>query len=126
MASIPAERIFHELPDNPARPGDYGKEPSRKFTKYRRERGVGAASERSNKTFHSFRSTLIDALRKAEVPKDRRTRLAGHEYEDTQDRNYDGGDVLTMFDYSTLKADIERVRFDIDFTPYTRSTAQSE
>lgn len=120
VSSVTAGRLFPELPDNTARPGDFGKEASRKFTDYRRKCGVGEKSERSNKTFHSFRSTLISALRKAEVPKDRRTRLAGHEYDDTQDRNYDGGDALTMFDFGTLKADIEKAKFDIELTPFRK------
>lgn len=121
------ERLFPELPENKARPGDFTKEPTRKFTEYRRRVGVGTDrfnvetgkwEGRSSKVFHSFRSTLISALRKADVPKDRRTRLAGHEYEDTQDRNYNGGDVLTMFSMSTLKEDIERVQIVLAFTPY--------
>ncbi len=63
-------------------------------------------------------------MRLLDVPKDRRTRLAGHEYDDTQDRNYTGGDVLTMFSFKTLKADIESVSFDIQFHPYKRSVAR--
>lgn len=125
--TIVSGRIFPELPENKQRVGDFGKEPSRKFTSYRRRKGVGGDSlnletgkwqGENRKTFHSFRTTLISALRKANVPKDRRTRLAGHEYDDTQDRNYNGGDVLTMFAVQTLKEDIECVRFDVEFTPY--------
>src|SRR5690606_15999468 len=60
-------RLFPELPENPARTGDFTKEPSRRFTAYRRKAGVGSdittsdavTVQRSNKTFHSFRSTLI-------------------------------------------------------------------
>lgn len=122
VASIKTGRIFPELPEDSARPGNYGAKPSEKFTDYRRECGVGALSGRSNKSIHSFRSTFISALRKAGVPKDRRTRLAGHEYDDTQDKTYHGGDVLTMFDFKTLKADIERVRFDVEFTPFEATT----
>ncbi|WP_345793047.1 site-specific integrase [Thauera sp. JM12B12] len=118
-------RLFPELPENPARTGDFTKEPSRRFTAYRRKCGIGsdltekdgAPSGRSNKTFHSFRSTLISAMRLKDVPKDRRTRLAGHEYSDTQDRHYTGGDVLTMFAFESLKADIEKVQFDVNFYP---------
>ena len=117
-STIKTGRIFPELPEDPARPGSFGAKPSELFTAYRRKHGVGKIKERSNKAFHSFRSTLISALRKAEVPKDRRTRLGGHEYDDTQDKNYHGGDVLTMFDFRTLKADIETVRYDVDFTAY--------
>lgn len=122
VKTIKAGRIFPELPEDPARPGNFGAKVSEQFTAYRRKCGVGAATGRSNKTFHSFRSTLISALRKAGVPKDRRTRLAGHEYDDTQDKNYHGGDVLGMFDFTTLRADIELARFDITFTPYRVTT----
>lgn len=127
VRSVPSGRIFPELPESSARPGDFGREPSRKFTDYRRNAGVGGDKlnpetgkweGENRKTYHSFRSTLIDALRKANVPKDRRTRLAGHDYNDTQDKNYTGGDVLTMFDFRTLKDDIETVRYDVAFTPY--------
>lgn len=115
IKTIKTGRLFPELPEDPARPGNFGAKASEQFTAYRRKCGVGALTGRSNKTFHSFRSTLISALRKAGVPKDRRTRLAGHEYDDTQDKTYHGGDVLTMFDFKTLKADIEHVSFDIRF-----------
>lgn len=117
-AMISSGRIFPELPEDPNRPGNFGAKATELFTAYRRSHGIGALEGRSNKAFHSFRSTLISALRKANVPKDRRTRLAGHEYDDTQDQHYTGGDVLTMFDFNTLKADIECVRYDVAFTPY--------
>ncbi|TVO60547.1 site-specific integrase [Denitromonas ohlonensis] len=116
VATINDGRIFPELPEDPARPGNFSAKPSEAFTAYRRGCGVGELEVRSRKVFHSFRSTLISALRKAHVPKDRRTRLAGHEYEDAHDRNYDGGDALTMFDFATLKADIEMAKFDVEFS----------
>lgn len=118
VAKIPCGRIFPELPEDPNRPGNFGAKATELFTAYRRSCRVGALNGRSNKTFHSFRSTLISALRKANVPKERRTRLAGHDYDDVHDKNYDGGDVLTMFEFSTLSADIESVRYDVAFTPY--------
>lgn len=119
-------RLFPELKSS-RKIGDYGKEPSRKFTAYRRLMNVG--DDRLNpttgkwegqnrKAFHSFRSTLIDALRRADVPKERRTRLAGHEFNDTQDSNYDGGDATMMFSFLTLQGDIENAVFSADFTPY--------
>ncbi|HRQ15261.1 MAG TPA: site-specific integrase, partial [Promineifilum sp.] len=127
VASCRPGRIFPELREDPKRPGDFSREPVRRFMTYRRKVGVGTDivdadkgvfTGRSRKVFHSFRSNLISALRKAGVPKDRRTRLAGHEYEDTQDRHYTGDDVLSMFDFATLKADIETVQYPIEFTPY--------
>lgn len=124
-------RLFPELKESNQKAGDYSKEPSRRFTAYRRLMNVGDDKlnpltgkweGKSRKAFHSFRSTFIVALRKADVPKERRTRLAGHEFNDTQDSNYDGGDALTMFPFSTLKADIDRAEFDVEFTPYTPKT----
>jgi integrase len=121
-------RLFPELQESKQKSGDYSKEPSRRFTAYRRIMNVGDDKlnpltgkweGKSRKAFHSFRSTFIVALRKADVPKERRTRLAGHEFSDTQDSNYDGGDALTMFPFLTLKADIDRATFDVKFTPYT-------
>jgi integrase len=120
VSSIQSGRLFPELPEDLARPGNFGPKSSELFTAYRRKCGVGEIKERSSKVFHSFRATLISALRKANVPKDRRTRLAGHEYSDTQDRNYTGGDVLTMFDFATLKADIELVKYTLSFTSFER------
>lgn len=119
VTTIAEGRIFPELPEDPARPGNFGAQASEWFTDYRRACGVGELKKRSNKAFHSFRSTLISALRKADVPGDRRRRLAGHEATDVHDKNYDGGDALTMFNFETLKADIEKAQFDIDFTPYS-------
>ena len=118
VAGCPAGRLFPDLPESNNRAGDYSKEPGRWFTAYRRSVGVGSDKGRSNKTFHSFRGTLISALRKANVPKDRRTRLAGHEYDDTQDRHYTGGDALTMFEFKTLQADIESAKFDVEIEKY--------
>ncbi len=127
VRSVGAGRIFPELPENPSRPGDFTKEATRWFTTYRRAAGVekaragggsSEASARSRKAFHSFRTTFIDALRRAEVPKDRRTRLAGHEYQDTQDSSYHGGDPMTMYETGTLKNDIEKLKFDVAFTTY--------
>ena len=121
-------RLFPELKESNQKTGDYSKEPGRRFTAYRRLMNVGddklnpvtgKREGKSRKVFHSFRSTFIVALRKAGVPKERRTRLAGHEFSDTQDSNYDGGDALTMFPFSTLKADIDQAEFDVKFTPYT-------
>lgn len=122
VAKVSAGRLFPELPEDPARPGSYMAKATETFTNYRRKCGVGGMKGRGNKTFHSFRSTLIVALRKANVPKDRRTRLAGHEYDDTQDTSYTGGDILNMFDFTTLKEDMELVSFDIRFTAYRQTS----
>lgn len=121
-------RIFPELPEHTARPGDYAKAATQKFTVYRRKCCVGTDVEsntkkkagRSNKTFHSFRATLISALRRASVAKDIRTRLAGHDFHDTQDSVYTGGDIMNMFSLSALKEAIESVRFEITFYRYRK------
>lgn len=123
VRTIPKGRIFPHLREDPNKPGDFGQKATDDFTEYRRSVGVGkrAGEGKSNKAFHSFRSTFISAMRHAlpdPVPKDRRTRLVGHEYDDTHDDTYNGGDVLDMFPVATLKRDIESVRFEIDFTPY--------
>lgn len=120
VSEIKHGRLFPELPENPKKPGNFADKATELFTAYRRTCGVGGLTGRSNKTFHSFRTTFIGALRKAEVPKDRRTRLAGHEYDDTQDKTYHGGDVLEMFDIKTLKGDIESARFNVCFTAYNK------
>lgn len=126
-SKVHSGRLFPELSESKHKAGDYSKEPSRRFTDYRRREGVGGDKQNpatgkwegdNRKAFHSFRSTLIDKLRKSGVPKERRTRLAGHEFVDTQDSNYDGGDALTMFPFPTLKADIDGVIFDVEFTLY--------
>ena len=127
VSKISSGRIFPELSESKSKQGDFGKEGTRKFTDYRRSVGVGTDTynvetkkwEGANKkVFHSFRSTLISALRKANVPKDRRTRLAGHQYSDEQDSTYAGGDTSTMFDFATLKGDIDSVTYDVRFSPY--------
>lgn len=119
-----AERLFPSLTEATHRPGDFGRTPSRRFTDYRRKVGVGtdeldpATGKRlgnNRKVFHSFRSTLISALRDAGIPHERRKRLAGHEQDDTQNEHYDGGDALTMFPLPTLQHDINSAVFAVDF-----------
>lgn len=122
VRSVPEGRIFPHLREDPLKPGDFGQKASEDFREYRRSVGVGSmeGEGKSRKVFHSFRSTFIDAMRKAKppVPKDRRTRLVGHEYDDTHDDTYNGGDALTMFSIDTLKSDVESVQFNVRFTPY--------
>lgn len=120
VKALPDGRIFPHLREDPLKPGDFGQKASEDFRDYRRLVGVGnlEGEGKSRKVFHSFRSTFIDAMRRAEVPKDRRTRLAGHDYDDTHDDTYNGGDPLTMFAIATLKNDVESVKFDVRFTPY--------
>lgn len=51
---------------------------------------------------------------------DNRTRLAGHKYNDTQDKYYDGRDPLTMFDFPTLQVEVNRVSFDVTFSNFRK------
>jgi len=70
------QRLFPEM-GNAARDG-YSKRATVDFTAYRRSVGVGAVTERSTKTFHSFRSTLISELRQRGVNGDTRREIVGH------------------------------------------------
>jgi hypothetical protein len=56
-------------------------------------------------------------MRQAGVELERRKRLVGHDYDDTHNTNYSGGDLLDMFPIAMLKKDVETVQFSIDFTP---------
>ncbi len=123
VKSAPAGRLFPHLREDPLKPGSYIAKATEDFTSYRRTVGVGnkEGEGKSRKAFHSFRSTFIDAMRHAKpepVPEERRTRLVGHEYDGTHNTSYDGGDARDMFPIETLKADVERVQFDVAFTPY--------
>ena len=128
VRSVKSGRIFPELPESSARANDFSKEAGRRFTEYRRRCGVGTISEsaegdsisRSEKAFHSFRSTLISKLRLANIHDGHRNRLAGHEIPGTQDSVYTGGDVALMFDFPTLQAELECVKYDVDFQPFSK------
>ena len=120
VGKIKSGRLFPELPEDTKAPGSYKEKMSEYFTAYRRERGVGAKSGRSNKSFHSFRTTFISRLRLADVPPDRRRRIVGHEATDVHDGTYHGGDITTMFRMSTLQSDIEKVQYSIKLSPYRR------
>lgn len=70
------KRLFPEL-GNAARDG-CSKRATVDFTEYRRSVGVGALKERSTKTFHSFRSTLVSELKERGIDGDTRRALVGH------------------------------------------------
>lgn len=70
------QRLFPEM-GSAARDG-YSKRATVDFTEYRRSVGVGAMTERSTKTFHSFRSTLVSELKQRGVDGDMRRELVGH------------------------------------------------
>jgi integrase len=72
VATAGAERLFPELE---AVRGKLGHAPSKWFGRYKTKQGVTDP----RKTFHSFRHTLIDDLRDAEVQDSLIKRIAGHE-----------------------------------------------
>lgn len=85
-------RLFPEM-GNAERDG-CGKRATTDFTEYRRGVGVGALTGRSNKAYHSFRSTLISELKERGVDGDLRRSLVGHasEKRDVHDDIYDQAD----------------------------------
>ncbi|MGC3963419.1 MAG: site-specific integrase [Rhodocyclaceae bacterium] len=127
------QRIFSELKEAKVKTHDYGRMATQHFTKYRRKVGVITPETekfdpktqtyrgRGLKVFHSFRTTLICALRDAGVPQERRERIAGHEPDGVHNRNYNGGDKVQMFPVATLQADIEKAVFPVEFQPSIRA-----
>jgi len=85
-------RLFPEM-GNAERDG-CGKRATADFTEYRRSVGVGLLTGRSNKAYHSFRSTLISELKERGVDGDMRRSLVGHasEKRDVHDDIYDQAD----------------------------------
>ena len=69
-------RVFPEF-GNAARDG-YSKRATVDFTEYRRSVKVGELTERSTKTFHSFRSTIVSEMKERGVDGDLRRELVGH------------------------------------------------
>lgn len=82
-------RLFPEM-GNAERDG-CGKRATVDFTEYRRSVGVGALQGRSNKAYHSFRSTLVSELKERGVDGDMRRSLVGHagEKRDAHEDIYD-------------------------------------
>lgn len=66
-----------------------GKRATADFTDYRRRVGVGTKEGRSEKTFHSFRATLVSLLKGAGVSGDLRRELTGHSPTDIHGRVYE-------------------------------------
>lgn len=82
-------RLFPEM-GNAERDG-CGKRATVDFTEYRRSVGVGALQGRSNKAYHSFRSTLVSELKDRGIDGDMRRSLVGHagERRDVHEDIYD-------------------------------------
>lgn len=72
LRSANETRLFPEL--KLQRDG-YGQTVSKWFQRYRRQCGIG----NDGKVFHSFRHTVIDRLKQADVPKEKIAALVGHE-----------------------------------------------
>lgn len=101
--------LFPDLGKGGDRDGK-GKSASRDFMEFRRALGIGAEEKqgRSTKVFHSFRTTLIGALKVGGVDGDLRRALVGHAPTDTHEETYGG---QTDFP-PVLKLDaISRARF---------------
>jgi len=97
------QRLFPEM-GNAARDG-YSKRATVDFTAYRRSVGVGAVTERSTKTFHSFRSTLVSELKQRGVDGDMRRELVGHSKGkgDVHDTIYDQAEFNPAKAFAALK-----------------------
>lgn len=85
------EALFPDLGKGGERDGK-GKSASRDFLEFRRALGIGAEEKegRSTKVFHSFRTTLIGALKAGGVDGDLRRALVGHAPTDTHEEVYGG------------------------------------
>lgn len=83
------EALFPDLGKGGERDGK-GKSASRDFLEFRRALGIGAGEDegRSTKVFHSFRTTLVGALKAGNVDGDLRRALVGHAPMDTHEEVY--------------------------------------
>lgn len=104
-------RLFPELVADEM--GKVGPRASEWFTEYRRLKGVGAATGKSRKVFHSFRHTMNSALQRAGVTQELRESLCGHAPQGINARVY--GDQLGL---AALQSAIETLAYDIQITPY--------
>ena len=98
----------------------YAKRATDDFVKYRRKCGVGAEEgERSDRTFHSFRATLISAMVACRIDGDTRRALVGHvsmevtglaDKKDVHQEIYDQSDVQI----TRLSKALARVKFGLN------------
>jgi len=95
-----------------------GKRLSDDFQTFRRSCGVGAATGRGTKNFHSFRSTFTTALQCAGVNAELRRAILGHAPIDVHGRTYSQGELPL----EQKAAAIGLVRFDFQH-PIWRDTA---
>jgi integrase len=99
-------RLFPELP---LKRDGYGQIVSKWFQRYRRQCGISD----DGKVFHSFRHTVIDRLKQADVPKEKIAALVGHEDDSVTFGRY-GKDfspaimreVVAMLDFSHISGNI--------------------
>jgi len=99
-------RLFPELLEK--RDG-FGQKVSKWFQSYRRKCGITD----SGKVFHSFRHTVIDRLKQADVPKEKIAALVGHEDDSVTFGRYGKDfspaimrDVVAMLDFSHITGNI--------------------
>ena len=128
QAAIKAEgwhRLFPELTKSKIARYGYSKEPSERFTAYRRGVGVSPTVDRQ-KVFHSFRTTANSALRRLDVPLERRQRLVGHEANDTNNESYRPSNREEMFSIATLFADLKQLDFGLTHPTYVAKPVHAE
>lgn len=112
------QRLFPELGLNQY--GKVGERASEWFTQYRRECGVGDATGRSGKVFHSFRHTLNSRLQASEVPQEVREAICGHASQAVNVRTY-GGDLLPL-----MARHLGRLTYPFELVPFVSRPAHEE
>lgn len=100
------DRLFPELSSDGY--GKFSPRASEWFTEYRRGKDVGAATERSRKSFHSFRHTMNATPQKAGVTQEVREALCGHASKAINTRVYGGALVVRQ-----LKEAIDMLKYGI-------------
>lgn len=100
------KRLFPEL--TPSRDG-YGKNPSRWFGKYRREKGL---TDERDKDFHSLRHTFIDSLKQQGVPENEVKAIVGH-----TDKSITYGTYGGAYTPAYLSKIIERIDYHLTHLP---------
>jgi integrase len=110
--ACPGGRLFPEI--KKGKDGYYSHNFSKWWGRYSRQTGFKS----SKSTFHSFRHNFMDALRAAELPEYVNKALAGHT-DNSVHSQYGSGETL-----SQLKASIDQVSYDIDFSELWKSELQ--
>ncbi|MBI1776066.1 MAG: site-specific integrase [Proteobacteria bacterium] len=116
-ATLKAKREARLFPELRVRSDGYiSDEISRWFS-----RGLKRLEAKTPKTsFHSFRHNFSDALKMAGVPGDRRRAIMGWTSRDMDESTYGGSTPGAGFSLATLKADVDRVAYPLDWGHLTR------